>query len=163
MNLQDLQHLFDYTIWADHLTLDACEALTAEQLHHDFKSSHGSIFGTLVHTAGAEAVWLERWRKLPPTPFWKESDFADLAALRARWAELEAERAAYLETLSDADLPRDLTFTRLNGEVNTMPLGSQMQHQINHSTLHRGQIVGMIRQLGIVPPATDLLFYLRRK
>jgi uncharacterized damage-inducible protein DinB len=28
--------------------------------------------------------------------------------------------------------------------------------------MHRGQIVGMIRQLGLDPPSTDLLFYLRR-
>jgi uncharacterized damage-inducible protein DinB len=35
-----------------------------------------------------------------------------------------------------------------------------MQHVVNHATLHRGQVVGMIRQLGIVPPTTDLLFYL---
>ncbi|MFN0112521.1 MAG: DinB family protein [Blastocatellia bacterium] len=41
-----------------------------------------------------------------------------------------------------------------------MPLVAQMQHVINHATLHRGQIVGMIRQLGIAPPAVDLLFYL---
>jgi uncharacterized damage-inducible protein DinB len=44
-----------------------------------------------------------------------------------------------------------------------MPLVDQMQHVVNHATMHRGQIVGMIRQLGIDPPATDLLFYLRRE
>ena len=42
-----------------------------------------------------------------------------------------------------------------------MRLVDQMQHVVNHATLHRGQIVGMIRQLGIEPPSTDLLFYLR--
>jgi uncharacterized damage-inducible protein DinB len=36
-----------------------------------------------------------------------------------------------------------------------------MQHVANHATLHRGQVVGMIRQLGIAPPSTDMLFYLR--
>jgi uncharacterized damage-inducible protein DinB len=34
---------------------------------------------------------------------------------------------------------------------------------VNDATLHRGQVVGMIRQLGIVPPLTDLLFYLMTK
>ena len=33
----------------------------------------------------------------------------------------------------------------------------------HHATLHRGQVVGMIRQLGIVPPTTDLLSYLMLK
>ena len=27
--------------------------------------------------------------------------------------------------------------------------------------LHRGQVVGMLRQLGVKPPVTDLIFYLR--
>jgi len=38
----------------------------------------------------------------------------------------------------------------------------QMQHVVNHATMHRGQVVGMVRQLGIEPPATDLIFFLRR-
>jgi uncharacterized damage-inducible protein DinB len=32
-------------------------------------------------------------------------------------------------------------------------------HVVNHATLHRGQIVGMLRQLGMKAPATDVLFY----
>ena len=42
-----------------------------------------------------------------------------------------------------------------------MRLVDQMRHVANHATMHRGQVVGMIRQLGIDPPSTDLLFYLR--
>jgi len=38
-----------------------------------------------------------------------------------------------------------------------------MQHVANHATLHRGQVVGMMRQLGIAPPSTDLFFFLRRE
>ena len=32
-------------------------------------------------------------------------------------------------------------------------------HLVNHGTLHRGQVMGMIRQLGIEPPGTDLMHY----
>jgi uncharacterized damage-inducible protein DinB len=83
-----------------------------------------------------------------------------LQQLRTRWQAITEDRRGYLATLSDADLPRELRFTRLNGDVFSMPLEHQMQHVVNHATLHRGQAVGMIRQLGITPPATDLLFYL---
>jgi uncharacterized damage-inducible protein DinB len=34
-------------------------------------------------------------------------------------------------------------------------------HVVNHATLHRGQIVAMLRQLGAKPPATDILWYYR--
>ena len=53
MNRSDLRHLFDYTEWANGLALDAAAELSAENLHRDFNISHGSIFGTLLHMAGA--------------------------------------------------------------------------------------------------------------
>jgi uncharacterized damage-inducible protein DinB len=62
--------------------------------------------------------------------------------------------------VSDADLSRELGYKRFTGEDYSLPLVQQMQHVVNHATLHRGQVVGMIRQLGVAPPSTDLLFYL---
>jgi uncharacterized damage-inducible protein DinB len=64
--------------------------------------------------------------------------------------------------LDEDRLAADLHYKLLSGDGCTMPLVDQMQHVVNHATLHRGQIVGMIRQLGIDPPSTDLLFFLRR-
>ncbi|MFN0109530.1 MAG: DinB family protein, partial [Blastocatellia bacterium] len=61
MNLNDIRQLLDYTEYANHLVLDAAEQLTEEQLRQDVKISMGSIFGTLVHMAAAEWIWLERW------------------------------------------------------------------------------------------------------
>src|ERR1043166_5024145 len=66
MNLQDIRNLFDYTEWANELPMDAADSLSDEQLEHDFGISHGSIFGTLTHMAGAEWIWLERWSGRSP-------------------------------------------------------------------------------------------------
>jgi uncharacterized damage-inducible protein DinB len=32
-------------------------------------------------------------------------------------------------------------------------------HVVNHATLHRGQIVGVLREFGVKPPTTDIVFY----
>ena len=69
-------------------------------------------------------------------------------------------RDAYVNNMSDADLSRELGYRRFTGEPYSLPLDQQILHVVNHATLHRGQVVGMIRQLGIAPPSTDLLFYL---
>ena len=37
--------------------------------------------------------------------------------------------------------------------------GRTLLHLVNHGTPHRGQVMGMIRQLGITPPGTDLMHY----
>ncbi|HMV84087.1 MAG TPA: DinB family protein [Blastocatellia bacterium] len=160
MNINDIRQLFDYTDYANHLVLDAAEKLTDEQLRQNVNISHGSIFGTLAHMAGAEWVWLSRWQGVSPSEIWTSGTFADLAALRARWQEIEGERRQILEGLTTDELHRELSYRNIKGDAFTLPLVQQMQHVVNHATLHRGQVVGMIRQLGIAPPAVDLLFYL---
>src|SRR5689334_12340295 len=160
MNVHDIRTLFDYTDYANHLVLDAAAKLTDDDLRRDVKISHGSIFGTLAHMAGAEWVWLSRWQGTSPSEIWNDKTFTDLDALRARWQRIESERRALLETLTEDALPRELAYRNVKGEPFTLPLVAQMQHVVNHATLHRGQVVGMIRQLGIAPPAVDLMYYL---
>jgi uncharacterized damage-inducible protein DinB len=168
MNQSDIRHLFDYTEWANELALKAAAELSAEHLRRDFAISHSSIFGTLLHMAGAEWIWLERWHGHSPAgkdawSLWKTDSCADLATLNQRWREVIELRAKFISELDEARLQAEIQFTLLNGDQNSMPLVDQMQHVTNHATLHRGQVVGMIRQLGIAPPSTDLLFYLRRE
>jgi uncharacterized damage-inducible protein DinB len=83
--------------------------------------------------------------------------------LKAHWAELVNERTQCVSALDESRLAAGLSFKLLSGDPSSMPLINQMQHVVNHATMHRGQIVGMIRQLGLEPPSTDLLFYLRRE
>jgi uncharacterized damage-inducible protein DinB len=167
MNKADIQHLFAYTEWANKLILDAAEGLTDEQLRHDFQTSHGSIFGTLQHNAGAEWIWLERWKGVSPTlADWEarnEAQGNDLGNLRRSWEQTAEERRAFLHDLDEAQLAADFSYKQADGTPATLPLAGLMQHAVNHATLHRGQVMGMMRQLGVKPPATDLLFYLREK
>lgn len=168
MNLQDIKHLFDYTEWANGLAMNAAAELPDENLRRDFSISHGSLFGTLLHMAGAEWVWLERWHGRSPVgkeawSLWTTESCADLVTLNRRWRVVIQQRAQFVSELDEAHLLAELPFTLLSGDPNSMPLVDQMQHVANHATLHRGQVVGMIRQLGIAPPSTDLLFYLRRE
>jgi uncharacterized damage-inducible protein DinB len=168
MNKSDIRHLFDYTEWANSLAMDAAAALSEEHLHRDFGISHGSILGTLRHMAGAEWIWLERWHGHSPAKdeawaLWTEEACPDLTKLNERWSEIVERRTHFIAELDESRLPAEMPFKLLSGDPNSMRLVDQMQHVANHATLHRGQVVGMIRQLGLEPPSTDLLFYLRRE
>ena len=168
MNLSDIRHLFDYTEWANDLARNAAAGLADDDLRRDFKISHSSIFGTLLHMAGAEWIWLERWQGRSPVgkeawSLWTIDSCHDLATLQRRWRDVIDGRAAFIAGLDESRLAAELPFTLLNGDSSSLPLVGQMQHVVNHATLHRGQVVGMIRQLGSAPPSTDLLFYLRRE
>lgn len=168
MNLADIRLLLDYTEWANDLAMDAASKLPDEHLRRDVGISHKSIFGTLVHMAGAEWIWVERWHGHSPTKAeawsqWSTESCADLPTLKQRWTELVNRRTQYVSELDEPGLVAELPFKLLSGDQSSMLLVNQMQHVVNHATMHRGQIVGMIRQLGSEPPATDLIFYLRRE
>jgi uncharacterized damage-inducible protein DinB len=166
MNLTDIRHLFDYTEWANALAMNAAANLSEEDLRRDVSISHQSIFGTLLHMAGAEWIWLERWNGHSPPKaeawsLWTSESCADLPVLKERWHEVVDRRARYISELDEGRLAAELPFKLLSGDPSSMRLIDQMQHVANHATMHRGQVVGMIRQLGIEPPSTDLLFFLR--
>jgi uncharacterized damage-inducible protein DinB len=168
MNLADIKRQFNYMEWANELAMNAAAQLPDEQLRRDVGISHQSIFGTLLHMAGAEWIWVERWHGRSPAKAeawasWTTESCADLPALTERWRALVDRRTRFVSGLDEDRLNADLPFKLLSGDASSMPLVDQMQHVVNHATMHRGQVVGMIRQLGIEPPATDLLFYLRRE
>jgi uncharacterized damage-inducible protein DinB len=167
MNLADIKRQFDYLEWANDLAMEAAAKLPDESLRRETGISHGSIFGTLLHMAGAEWIWLERWHGHSPAKAeawasWTTEACPDLSALKERWRAVIDRRTRFVSELDEERLAADLHYRLLNGDASSLPLVDQMQHVVNHATMHRGQIVGMIRQLGIDPPATDLLFYLRR-
>jgi uncharacterized damage-inducible protein DinB len=166
MDLTDIRNLFKYTEWANALAMEAAGKLSDEHLRRDVNISHQSIFGTLTHMAGAEWIWLERWHGRSPAKaeawsMWTTESCGDLATLNQRWQGVIDRRTRFISELNEERLGAELAFKLLSGDPSSMRLIDQMQHVANHATMHRGQVVGMIRQLGIDPPSTDLLFYLR--
>lgn len=168
MNVEDIEHLFNYTEWANARAMEAASKLPDESLRRDTGISHKSIFGTLLHMAGAEWIWLERWNGRSPAKdeawaMWTIHSCADLATLKERWTQVIERRARFVSELEDVKLNTEFAFKLLSGDAGSTRLADQMQHVVNHATLHRGQVVGLMRQLGVEPPATDLIFYLRRE
>lgn len=161
MNLEDCRLLYDYNSWANHRTLDACSALSEEQFLRDLKSSFPSVRDTLVHIWSAEWIWLERWHGRAPTAFPKASDFPNLESVRHHWATIDRNLVDFVASLTVEDLNRVISFKRISGEAYAQPLWQLLQHVANHSTYHRGQVAGMVRQLGAKPIATDLAIFFR--
>ena len=161
MNSNDIRTLFAYNAWANARTLQAVSSLTEEALTIDLKNSFGSIHGTLVHLCGAEDIWLQRLNGADPGIFMKKENYPTIASLTAKWKETEEGWNRYLSGLTDAMLPQSLTFHNLKGEEVTQKVGQSLQHLVNHSTYHRGQITTMIRQSGGSPVGTDLIAYYR--
>jgi uncharacterized damage-inducible protein DinB len=155
--------LVDYTEWANHRILDTASTLSVEDFRRDLRASHGGVRGTLAHSYGAELVWLERFEGAPPSSMPKESEFEDVAALRARWTALEARRRSWLDSLGKDAGDRVVTYRNLKGDPFSSALWPLVQHLANHGSYHRGQVVVLLRQLGVKPPTTDLVAFDRER
>lgn len=163
MDVEDFRLLFDYNSWANHRALDASSKLSAEQFTRDLGSSFRSVRDTLAHIYGAEWMWLERWHGRIPTALPSSGDFPDIESLRARWAEHERNLNAYIGSLTPSELQRVIRYKNTKGTPFEGPIGPMLQHVINHSTYHRGQITTMLRQLGANAVSTDLIGFYRER
>src|SRR5262245_40071190 len=162
MTLQDLQTLLDYHYWARDRLLDAVAALTAEQYQRDLGSSFKSVRETVTHVYAAEWAWFERWQGRSPTALLPSDRFADLAAVRAAWADNERRMRTFVDGLVDGGSDRVIEYKLLNGQPGVSPIWQMVQHVVNHASYHRGQITTMLRQIGAPPPKPmDMIAYYR--
>ena len=163
MTKLDVDALFAYSKWANDRMLANLRELSEEQFTRALGGSFSSIRDTAAHIVAGEWVWLRRWTGTNPTamPDWaKAPSFPELAA---KFVEIEAERAAFLRSLTDADLARPLAYILFSGQHDSQPLQAQLQHIVNHSSYHRGQVATMLRQVGAKPTGTDFITYCREK
>lgn len=159
MNLERIKALYDFNRWANGRVLEAVEKLSPEQFTKDLKNSFPSVRDTLVHIMGAEWIWLERWRGNSPKALLAAGEFPTVSATRKRWAEIEHGQKEFLADASEESLKKVVAYLNLRGQRWEYPLWQLLQHLVNHSTYHRGQITTMLRQLGAQPVETDLLVY----
>lgn len=157
MNVVELRRLFSYTEWANARMFNVVGELSPEQFTRRVESSFPSVGATLAHIAGSEWVWMRRFRGVSPTapPDWTLEPSPKL--LREKLTEVEHERSAYLDSLNAELLGEMIDYRNLSGDPKRQRLGDLLLHVVNHSTYHRGQLTTMLRQVGAVPPGTDLL------
>jgi uncharacterized damage-inducible protein DinB len=66
----------------------------------------------------------------------------------------------FLTTLDDRKLQETLSTTARTGSYRSS-YWQMIQHVVDHSSYHRGQIVTMLRQFGVTPPSTGLIRFYR--
>lgn len=157
--LQAVRGLIAYTMWADRTMLEALRSVRPEDLTRETGTSFGSVLGTMAHIHGSEQLWLTRFLALPMEHAPNIADWATLEALSASYEDLWPQLEFFLAALVEEQLDSDFTWTNLKGETHTAAFRVLLLHFVNHATYHRGQVVSLLRQLGYVPPHTDLAYF----
>jgi uncharacterized damage-inducible protein DinB len=154
-----IRELYEYNGWANTRILETAAALSPAQLIAPGGASFDSVRDTLVHTMGAQWLYLERWQGRAPRALPEAAGFLDLAAIRTRWDALERDTQAFVESLDDARLGADFSYVNTQGETWTYPLWEQMIHQVNHATQHRSETAVLLTKMGHSPGWLDLLYF----
>jgi len=150
----------EFMKWADEIMLAALLKVPSDRAGADTGSSFKSMLDTLTHVYLAELVWFKRIQGENKRLADLESP-ADATALAGAWTEMHKSWLAWAASMRPEDWPGPFTFRNSAGTEWTMPYWQAALHVVNHGSYHRGQLATMLRQAGIVPPATDLLLYYR--
>lgn len=161
--LDELKELYEYDAWARDRLLAAVSKLNPEQRTREVGGSFPSIQATLAHVFRADRVWLSRWQGAAPTGWPEDDPLDDLDTLRDRWARVAAERRAWIDTLTEADLERVVAYRNLAGEPLESRVYEMLRHVVNHATYHRGQVTNQIRMVGGTAVPLDLIAWYRER
>lgn len=157
-----IQTLYRYSAWANARVLDTAARLTPPQLSAP-GGAGDSVRETLVHIMGAQWLWLSRWHGTSPTALPHAGEFPDLATIRARWDQVEADTGRFVSGLTEGDLARVVDYRNTRGEPWAYPLWQQVVHQVNHATQHRSEVALALTQFGHSPGDLDLLVFIDRQ
>lgn len=159
MSLKNLTNdLTAYNVWANHQIIVWIKDKSPEILTQKIPSSFSTIKSTFLHIWNAERFWLSFLKHLEFEPFRKEFD-ENFEAFFEGIINQSLKFETFAHSLTEEQLEENRTIDTpwLKG---TLPVYDYIQHAMNHSTYHRGQLITMGRMLGLEnPPNTDFTNY----
>jgi uncharacterized damage-inducible protein DinB len=159
-----LQQLAAYHIWANNLIMEAVKKLPPELQTKEVASSFNSLFKTILHMWNAESIWWQRVklqeRISEPVDTFKgdiQEAIKEMTQQTRQWRE-------WIDSAQSHQIDHVFQYQNKKGEQFKQPIYQMLIHLFNHGTYHRGQIVTMLRQLGVEKiPQTDFIVWSRKK
>lgn len=151
-----------YNSWANQIVADVLLQVPGELLKQNVVSSFTSITATLYHLWYAESVWWQRVKlaeNVQPPP-----ESADPQVLLDGWLKQSTLWQEWVYKSTDAALNHEFVYRNTKKEQFKQPVYQVLLHLFNHQSYHRGQIITLLRQLGVQKiPSTDFIEYSRRR
>lgn len=159
--LTQLQDMAAYNLWAITRLTSWLQSKPAPLLETAAASSFPGIRATLQHILEVEQGWLGHLQQAP-AGIRQEPD-GSLETVLDSLVEHAGAFNDYVQSLTEEELQEDCYCNVLFvGEI-CRPRFEIIQHCLNHSTYHRGQVVTIGHQVGLKDaPMTDYMFYVLR-
>jgi uncharacterized damage-inducible protein DinB len=159
-----LQQYAGYTLWAHQKLAPVISSLSEEQLHRQINSSFSSIYLTMLHLWDAESMWYQRV-KLQEIVIRPSDGFTGIfAELNQKMIAQSQQWKDWVDNATEAALQHEFIYQNTKKERFKQPVYQTLLHIANHATYHRGQLITILRQVGVQQvPATDFILYSRTK
>lgn len=149
-----------YNIWANDRLINNLSEQDNQILTREVVSSYPTIRATILHIWFAETGWLSRLKE----NVWDAKKVTDFVGtnqvLFKEWKKTSKE---FKNFTADAALEKEIHFEHKR-ENFSIPIREIIQTVFNHGSYHRGQVVMMMRQLGVNEIAqTDYIEWVREK
>ncbi len=159
-----LKQMSIYNIWANQKIIDVILSLPEEKQKAEVPSSFNSLHKTLLHMWDAESIWWQRMKLLErfvrPSDNFKGTTRDVVNGLLSQSRLWEG----WVSNVSELMLEHVFEYRNDKKEQIKMPIWQMLTHVFNHGTYHRGQLINMLRQLGIEKlPQTDFAAWCRKK
>jgi len=159
-----LKQLAAYNIWANQKITDLILSLPPEKQLTEVPSSFNSLHKTLLHTWDSEAAWWQRLKLQERLIIPSENFNGSLQDVVAGLLSQNRQWEEWISNASDASIDHVIQYYNSKKEHFKQPVFQILLHVFNHGTYHRGQLVNMLRQLGVAKvPQTDFLLWTRSK
>ncbi|MEO6884457.1 MAG: DinB family protein [Bacteroidia bacterium] len=150
-----------YNHWANQRIVTILNSNKA-LLNVESKSSFPTLKKTFFHLWDAEYVWLNRMNGEPITS-WPSTKYQQDVPLN-KCLETSKNLIEFVTANNEELLNASCTYKNMQQDEFSQSYADIIMHCINHSTYHRGQLVTMMRQLGVTTiPATDFIVFLKEK
>ena len=136
-----------YNQWANKRVCDFLAQAEEEKLNQEIVSSFTSLRKTIFHVYGAQEIWLKRLDGNSPSVFPSYETKSSSETLRAL-LETSQQIIDFVNSHSEEELQKEIDYKNVAGEKFRSSIRDIIQHVVNHSTFHRGQVITMLRQAG---------------
>lgn len=161
---EQLQQLSAYHVWANQLLLDLINNLGEEKQHREVASSFNSLYKTVLHMLDAESIWWQRMKLQEHIRIPSQEFSGNMKELSAALLQVNRQWVEWISHASENLIQHQFKYQNSKRESFKQPIGQMLLHVFNHGSYHRGQLVTMLRQLGMEKiPQTDFIVWSRKK
>lgn len=159
MNIETLTR---YKSWADRVFYKSLRQLPEPELARQRPMLFGNILALLNHIYAMDVVWQCNLQGIAHQLSTRNpADVPLFSELETKQKDVNAWYETYAAEQTSHQMSELISFTFIGGGEGQMTRGDIIHHVINHASYHRGHIEGVMYQLEVEPPTTDVPVFLR--